>query len=72
VVGSQPGSARYHGRLRSILVRCAQGSVLCVPTLKSEFRSLVPAKSWWVGIQPHLKEPDGSILFTNTPPSHSA
>ncbi|KAI0000843.1 formyl transferase [Russula vinacea] len=67
VVGSQPGSARYHGRSRSILVRCALGSVLSVATLRSEFRSLMPAKSWWNGIQPHLKESDGSILFTNPP-----
>lgn len=67
VVGSLPGSARYHSSLRSILVRCAEGSVLSVPTLKSEFRSLVPAKSWWDGIRPHRKDPDGSILFTKPP-----
>jgi methionyl-tRNA formyltransferase len=67
VVGSQPGSARYHSPLRSILVRCAQGSVLSVPTLKSEFKSLMSAKSWWDGIQPHWKDPDGSILFTKSP-----
>jgi methionyl-tRNA formyltransferase len=67
VVGSLPGSARYHSPLRSVLVRCAQGSLLCVPTLKSEFRSSMPAKSWWDGIQSHWKDPDGSILFTNPP-----
>ncbi|KAI0002128.1 formyl transferase [Russula compacta] len=73
VVGSQPGSARYHNPLRSVLVRCAEGSVLRVPMLKSEFRSLVPAKSWWDGIQPHWKDPDGCILFTSPPPAdHSA
>lgn len=64
VVSSLPGSARYYSPLRSVLVRCAQGSVLSVPTLKSEFRSSMPAKSWWDGIQPHWKNADGSILFT--------
>jgi methionyl-tRNA formyltransferase len=67
VVGDRPGSARYHRPLRSIVVRCAQGSVLCVPSLKSEFKSLVPAKSWWDGVQPHWKDTDGCILFTNPP-----
>jgi methionyl-tRNA formyltransferase len=67
VVGSLPGSAKYHSPLRSVLVRCAQGSVLSVPTLKSEFKSLMPAKSWWDGIQPNWKDPDGSILFTKPP-----
>ena len=32
MVGSRPGSARYHAPLRTLLVRCAQESVLCVPT----------------------------------------
>jgi methionyl-tRNA formyltransferase len=67
VVSSLPGSARYHSPLRSVFVRCAQGSVLSVPTLKSEFKSLMPAKSWWDGIQPHWKDQDGSILFTKPP-----
>ncbi len=66
-VGDQPGSARYHGPLQSVLVRCAQGSVLSVPALKSEFRSLMGAKSWWDGIQPHWKYPDGSIVFMKPP-----
>jgi len=65
-VGSQPGSASYHAPLRSVLVRCAEGSLLCVPALKSEFKSLMPAKSWWDGIQ-HWKDPHGCILFTNPP-----
>ena len=72
VVGSQPGSARFHGPLRSILVRCAQGTVLRVPTLKSEFRSLMSAKSWWDGIQRHWKDPDGFIRFANPPDGQSS
>jgi methionyl-tRNA formyltransferase len=67
MVGSRPGSARYHGPLRTLLVRCTQGSVLSVPTLKSEFKSLMPAKSWWDGVQLHWKDSDGCILFTNPP-----
>ncbi|KAI9510312.1 Formyltransferase [Russula earlei] len=70
VVGSRPGSAAYHKPLRSVLVRCAQESVLRVPTLKSEFRSLMPAKSWWDGIQPNWKDSHGCILFTNPPADH--
>jgi methionyl-tRNA formyltransferase len=67
LVCGQPGSARYHAPLRSLLVRCAQGTVLAVPALKSEFRSLMPAKSWWDGVQSHWKDSDGCILFTDPP-----
>ncbi|KAH9174868.1 formyl transferase [Lactarius sanguifluus] len=67
VVGSLPGSAKYHRALRSVLVRCAQGTVLRVPMLKSEFRSLMPASSWWDGVQQHWKDPEGCITFTNPP-----
>jgi len=67
VRGQQPGSARYHAPLQSLLVRCAQGSVLSVPALRSEFRSLMPAKSWWDGVQSHWKDSDGCISFTNPP-----
>ena len=67
LVGGQPGSARYHAPIRSLLVRCAQGTVLAVPALKSEFRSLMPAKSWWDGVRPHWKDSDGCILFTDPP-----
>ncbi|KAI0289394.1 formyl transferase [Russula brevipes] len=72
LLDSRPGSARYHDRLRSVLVRCAQGSVLCVSTLKSEFRSLMPAKSWWDGVQPHWKDSHGCLLFTNPPADRGA
>ncbi|KAH9036201.1 formyl transferase, partial [Lactarius pseudohatsudake] len=67
MVGSLPGSAKYHRALRSVLVRCAQGTVLRVPMLKSEFRSLMPASSWWDGVQQHWKDPEECITFTNPP-----
>ena len=67
LVHGQPGSARYHGPLRSLLVRCAHGSVLSVPALKSEFKSLMLAKAWWDGVQSHWKDSDGCISFTNPP-----
>jgi methionyl-tRNA formyltransferase len=67
VVGSLPGSAKYHRALRSVLVRCAQGTVLRVPMLKSEFRSLMPASSWWDGVQLYWKDSEGCIMFTNPP-----
>ena len=67
VVGQQPGSARYCGPLRSVVVRCSRGTLLRVPMLKSEFRSLMPAKSWWDGVQQHWKDAEGCITFTNPP-----
>ncbi|KAN0127396.1 Formyltransferase [Lactarius tabidus] len=67
VVGCRPGSAKYHRALRSVLVRCARGTVLRVPMLKSEFRSLMPASSWWDGVQQHWKDSEGCIMFTNPP-----
>jgi|SRR6266404_2957117 len=67
VVGSLPGSARYHRPLRSVLVRCAQETVLQVPMLKSEFKSLMQASSWWDGVQQHWKDSEGCITFTNPP-----
>ncbi|KAF8270430.1 formyl transferase [Lactarius quietus] len=70
VVGSQPGSAKYHRALRSVLVRCAHGTVLRVPMLKSEFRSLMPASSWWDGVQQHWKDSEGCITFTSPPPDN--
>ncbi|KAI0302424.1 formyl transferase [Multifurca ochricompacta] len=58
----------YHRPLSSVLVRCAQGTVLRVPMLRSEFKSLMSAKSWWDGIQQHWKDSEGCITFTNTNP----
>lgn len=66
-VSGRPGSARYHGPLGSLLVRCAHGSVLSVPALKSEFKSLMRAKAWWDGVQSLWKDSDGCILFTDPP-----
>ncbi|KAH9976249.1 formyl transferase [Lactifluus volemus] len=68
IVPLEPGSASYYGPLRSVVVRCAQGTILRVPMLKSEFRSLLPAKSWWDGIQRHWKDDKGCITFANPPP----
>ena len=67
VVGCRPGSAKYHRALRSVLVRCARGTVLRVPMLKSEFKSLTPASSWWDGVQQHWKDSEGCIMFANPP-----
>ncbi|KAI0251217.1 formyl transferase [Lactifluus subvellereus] len=43
------------------------GTLLRVPMLKSEFRSLMPAKSWWDGVRRHWKDAEGCITFTNPP-----
>ena len=72
VVRSLPGSAKYHRALRSVVVRCAQGTVLRVPMLKSEFRSLMSASSWWDGVQRHWKDSEGCIMFTNPPADHGS
>ncbi|KAF8636913.1 hypothetical protein AX17_003164 [Amanita inopinata Kibby_2008] len=46
-----PGSARYDAQANSVLIRCAEDTVLSVPQLKQEGKGLVAAKDWWNGVK---------------------
>ncbi|KAF9051658.1 Formyltransferase [Panaeolus papilionaceus] len=45
----QPGSAVYNNPTKSVLVRCAGGSVLGVNSLQSEGKKQLNAQQWWNG-----------------------
>ncbi|KAF8652409.1 hypothetical protein AX16_004437 [Volvariella volvacea WC 439] len=49
VLSATPGSAIYYKPTSSLLIRCAEDTVLSVPLLKSEGKALLCAKDWWNG-----------------------
>ncbi|KAL0062672.1 Methionyl-tRNA formyltransferase [Marasmius tenuissimus] len=50
-VPTEPGMACLSKPTSSLLIRCAEGSVLSVPSLKQEGKALVDAKAWWNGAE---------------------
>ena len=46
-----PGAARYDAQANSLLVRCAEDTVLSVPRIKQEGKALIDAKDWWNGVK---------------------
>ncbi|KAJ6478770.1 formyl transferase [Mycena vitilis] len=48
-----PGAATYYKPARTLLVRCAQGTVLAVPRVKKERRSTLEAREFWNGVVPN-------------------
>ncbi|KDQ32072.1 hypothetical protein PLEOSDRAFT_154273 [Pleurotus ostreatus PC15] len=40
-----------HSRSGGLLIRCAEGSLLHVPRVKQENKSLLPAREWWNGVK---------------------
>ncbi|TFK67728.1 Formyltransferase [Pluteus cervinus] len=46
-----PGYAIFHKPTKAMLVRCAGDSILSVPQVKMEGKSLVPAREWWNGMK---------------------
>ena len=47
---AQPGSAVYHKPSKALLVRCSNNSVLSVPRVKQDGKSLLETKEWWNGV----------------------
>ena len=47
----QPGAARFNNSTNSLVIRCAEGSVLNVGQVKPEGKRLMTAKDWWNGLQ---------------------
>ncbi|KAL0568868.1 Methionyl-tRNA formyltransferase [Marasmius crinis-equi] len=50
-VPPEPGQACFSKATKSIMIRCAEGTVLSVPCLKQEGKAKVDAKAWWNGAQ---------------------
>ena len=64
VLPETPGAARFDATTKTMLVRCAGGTVLSVSKLKMQSRPLLLAKDWWNGTK-EWREEDGSILLTH-------
>ncbi|KAJ7665942.1 formyl transferase [Mycena polygramma] len=48
-----PGAVTYYKPFRTLLVRCAHGTVLAVPRVKKERRSTLEAREFWNGVVPN-------------------
>ncbi|KAI0042710.1 Formyltransferase [Auriscalpium vulgare] len=59
-----PGHAVYERKMDTVVVRCAGGSVLAVPRLKTQDKNLISAKDWWNGVPDAWKEPEGTVRFS--------
>ncbi|KAF8635458.1 hypothetical protein AX15_000435 [Amanita polypyramis BW_CC] len=46
-----PGSARYDIQADSLLIKCAEDTVLSVPHVKQEGKTLIASKEWWNGVK---------------------
>jgi len=46
-----PGTARYDTQANSLLIRCAEDTVLSVPRIKQEGKALIDVKDWWNGVK---------------------
>ena len=55
----------YHKPSRSLIIRCAGDSVLSVPLMKQEGRTLMEAKDWWNGVKGLGLVQDGELKFVN-------
>jgi len=47
----QPGATIFNNSTNSLMIRCAEGSVLNVGQVKPEGKRLMSAKDWWNGLQ---------------------
>jgi len=50
-----PGTAMYHPPASSLLIRCARDTILAVPQVKQQDRSLLQAKQWSNGVRPEMR-----------------
>jgi methionyl-tRNA formyltransferase len=60
-----PGTATYHKPSLSLIIRCADDSVLRVPFIKQEGKTLMEAKDWWNGVKGLGLVHDGELTFVN-------
>ncbi|PFH49327.1 hypothetical protein AMATHDRAFT_147871 [Amanita thiersii Skay4041] len=62
-----PGATRYDKQAKSLLIRCAEDTMLSVPRVKQEGKALVPAKDWWNGVKGLGLVDVDQIQFVATP-----
>ncbi|KAG6810116.1 hypothetical protein H0H92_013233 [Tricholoma furcatifolium] len=60
-----PGSATFQKATRTLVIRCADGSVLSVPLMKQQDKALMEAKDWWNGAKGLGLVKDGEIKFVD-------
>lgn len=60
-----PGTVIYHKPTRSLVIFCADDSILSVPLLKQEGKALIEAKDWWNGAKGLGLVHDGEVKFTS-------
>lgn len=58
-----PGTARYHVPTNSMVIRCADGSVLQVPKVKQQAKALLDARDWWNGVKGLGMVSNGELRF---------
>lgn len=55
----------YHKPSRSLIIRCADDSVLSIPLIKQESKTLMDAKDWWNGVKGLGLVRDGELQLVN-------
>ncbi|KAG6916959.1 hypothetical protein DXG01_004508 [Tephrocybe rancida] len=60
-----PGTATFQKSTRTLVVRCADSSVLSVPLMKQQDKALMEAKDWWNGAKGLGLVKDGELNFLN-------
>ena len=58
-----PGTATFQKSTQTLIVRCADISVLSVPLVKQEGKALVVAKDWWNGAKGLGLVQEGELQF---------
>ncbi|KAI0947760.1 hypothetical protein AcW1_009440 [Taiwanofungus camphoratus] len=64
-----PGTAIYHPPTAFLLIRCASDTILAVPQVKQQDRSLLKAREWWNGVRPEMRingGDEGPVQFLNS------
>ncbi|KAG6830909.1 hypothetical protein H0H87_006832 [Tephrocybe sp. NHM501043] len=60
-----PGAAAFQKSTRTLIVRCADGSVLSVPLIKQQDKALMEARDWWNGAKSLGLVKNGQLTFLN-------
>ncbi|KAG6900287.1 hypothetical protein C0993_000260 [Termitomyces sp. T159_Od127] len=60
-----PGSATFQKSTRSLIIRCSDGSVLSVPLIRQQDKSLMEAKDWWNGAKGLGLVKDNELKFVD-------
>ncbi|KZT71902.1 Formyltransferase [Daedalea quercina L-15889] len=69
-----PGTATFDRSANALLIRCASDTILSVPQVKQQDRTLLKAREWWNGVRPDLRlqvGDEGPIQFLRPAPVRS-